>query len=69
MALHGGKLHTNTKVFGLRLEERVLGRFGLLRSAEGGGSGLLAGLGLRLVIEAIHHGKHGNRIKRTSSAH
>ena len=44
-------IHTDTEVLGVALEERVFLDFAGLRG-EGGGSGLLTGLGLgRLVIE------------------
>lgn len=50
------RLRTDTKVLGIRLEQRVLLGFGGLASTEGGSSGLLArsnfGFG-GLVIETI----------------
>ena len=64
---------TDTKVFGGRLEEGVLGLLGGFASAKRGGSGLLSGLGLGgLVIEtkisiAVLTKEQGVRLLRSSS--
>lgn len=56
---------TNAKVFGVSFKEGVLCDLCLLRSSERGGSRLLAGFGLGLVIEATRSSEHGNKHKET----
>ena len=58
-------IDTYTKVFGIRLEERVLFRLGCLASTEGGSSGFLTGSWLgfgRLVIETKSAKCHSRKV-------
>lgn len=62
----GADILANTKVLGLRLEERVLLRLGGFAGSEGGSSGLLSGLGFgRLVIET----KSAKQPRKVDNAH